>query len=1057
MEGVQLLSLEGRARIGITVNGQSLEVYEGLTLLQSLLQEGVHVPHLCYDLRAPRANGNCGLCMVELSDGRDVKACQTPVREGMSITTNSPRLEDFRKVRLEQLLSDHNADCSAPCVLTCPAGIEIQRYLRAVADGNFEDAVRIIKDDNPFPVVCGRVCPHPCEAACRRTLVDSPVAINLVKRFAADWDMSRPTPWIPDKGVPTGLRIAIVGAGPSGLSAAYYSAVNGHDVTVFDKQPEPGGMMRYGIPEYRLPKATLDQEIDVVKALGVRIVPGRTLGTHLRLEELRTDFDAVYLAIGSWRATPLHLEGENSGSVRLGIEYLQRVAKEIDLPLGETVVVVGGGNTAIDCARTARRLGARSVTLLYRRSREEMPAEPLEVEEALREGIRMEFLAAPTRITEDGGIKQLHCLRMALGEPDRSGRRRPVPVEGSEFTISCDAVIGAVGQSTNTQFLYHDLPVRLNTWGDIDVNGKTMETSEAKVFAGGDCVTGPATVVQAVGAGKRAARAMDDFLRRGYVRPIHEDYSCSRGTLEDLPRHEFESLPRAARAIMPSLPVTERLESFAEVELGLDEEQARAEARRCLRCGCSARFDCDLRLEASSHQISFLEPIHTRPWIPVVRDHPFIIRDPNKCISCGRCITACAEIEGVNVLAYQFSGGHLTVGTHNGQPLSETDCVSCGQCVTSCPCGALDYARERNLVFTAMNDPGQVVVGFVAPAPRSVIAEEFGVTFDKASPFIAGLMRQVGFDKVFDFSFAADLTIMEEATEFLDRVANGGILPQFTSCCPGWVNLVERRYPELIPHLSSCRSPQQMMGATVRNHYAEYLGVPPENLFIVSIVPCLAKKFEAARPEFAPGGRRDVDAVLTTTEFIEMVRMRRINPADVPLQEFDPPYARVSGAGVIFAASGGVAEAALRMAAERLTGEPQPQHLSFTHALGVEGFREARFTAGGRTVGVAVVNGLGNAEPLIRRLLSGEDLGYDFIEIMACPGGCIGGAGHPVIGRVGEMQERLRLIQNIDSTSTFRTSQANPDIVRLYDDFYGEPNSALAHRLLHTSYASFRR
>lgn len=1055
MEGVQLLDLEGRGRLTVTVNGHETQVYEGLTILQALLQEGIHIPHLCYDIRLPRSNGNCGLCMVELGDDtRHVKACQTPIREGMVITTNSRRLEDYRQVRLEQLLSDHNADCVAPCVQTCPANIEIQRYLGAVADGNYEAAVRIIKERNPFPVVCGRVCPHPCEAECRRSLVDEPIAINAVKRFAADWDMAREQPWIPRKQAPTGQRVAVVGAGPSGLSAAYYCARSGHDVTVFERQPHAGGMMRYGIPEYRLPKATLEAEIDVIRSLGVKIMTGKALGTHLRLEDLQRDFDAVYLAIGSWRATPLNLEGETDESVRLGIKYLESVTKEVDLPVGDSVVVIGGGNTAIDCVRTAMRKGATKVQLLYRRTRAEMPAEPHEVEEALREGVEMVFLTAPTAISVRDGVKYLHCIRMELGEPDRSGRRRPIPVEGSEFSIPCDTIIGAIGQSTNTQFLYHDLPVKLNKWGDIDINGRTLETSEAKIFAGGDCVTGPATVIQAVAAGRRAAEAIDQFLQHGYVRPENPNYQCSRGTLEDLPRAEFERTPTAARAKVRSLPLSERI-GFTEVEITLTEDEARAEALRCLKCGCQARFDCDLRQEARAHAVRFETPIHVRPWTPVVRDHPFIVRDHNKCISCGRCIAACAEIEGVNVLAFQFHHGTLSVGTHDGRPLIDTDCVSCGQCVTACPCGALDYIRERDVVFDAMYDPKKLVVGFIAPAPRSVIAAHYRKEPHEASPFIAGMMRRVGFDRVFDFSFAADLTIMEEATEFLDRVASGGRLPQFTSCCPGWVNLVERRYPALIPHLSSCKSPQQMMGATVRNHYAQWAGVDPEDLFIVSIVPCLAKKYEAARPEFAPGGRRDVDAVLTTTELIEMVNMRRISRTEIIPSEFDQPYSRVTGAGVMFAASGGVAEAALRMAVEKLTGEPLREHLYFENVVGLEGFKEARIEAAGRTVKVAVINGLGNAEPVIKRMLGGENLGYDFIEIMACPGGCIGGAGHPVPERAGEMQERLRLITDIDQQSTYRKSQENPDILRLYDEFYGTPNSPLAHRLLHTAYAPY--
>ncbi|HUX71217.1 MAG TPA: NAD(P)-binding protein, partial [Cellulomonadaceae bacterium] len=893
-------------RLTITVNNREIQVFDGLTILDALLKEGIDVPSLCHDIRLTRSNGSCGLCVVEVGTDapRDVKACLTPVHAGMVIQTHTPRLEAYRKVRLQQLLCDHNADCVAPCVQTCPANIDIQTYLSHVADGNYEAAVRVIKDRNPFPSVCGRVCPHPCESECRRSLADEPVAINYVKRFAADWDMARDEPWVPRVAEPSGKRLAIVGAGPSGLSAAYYAAIAGHDVTVFERRSWPGGMMRYGIPEYRLPKATLDKEIALIESLGVTIITRKALGTHINLEDLKRDFDAVYLAIGSWRASPLRIDGEDSKGVWLGIQYLEQVYKEIEIPLGKTVLVIGGGNTAIDCARTALRKGAEHVKLVYRRTRDEMPAQAIEVHEALREGVEMVFLTSPERITSEGESKQLHCLRMELGEPDRSGRRRPLPIDGSDFVIECDTIIGAIGQSTDTGFLYNDLPVRLNKWGDIDIDGNTMQSSETKIFAGGDCVTGPATVIQAVAAGRRAAAAIDEFVMRGYVRPSQEDYSCSRGSLEDLPRDEFEQIPRLARAHLGELEPADRVHSFVEVESGLTEAEARAEAARCLKCGCAKQNDCSLREEATVHGVEFATPLHIRPFSPIVRDHPFIIRDNNKCISCGRCVAACAEVEGPGVLAFQFHEGRLTVGTHNGEPLDMTDCVSCGQCVRACPCGALDYVRERGDVFTAINDPSKVVVGFVAPAVRSVIADEYDIPFEEASAFIAGLMRGVGFDKVFDFSFAADLTIMEETTEFLGRVTSGGVLPHFTSCCPGWVNLVERRYPEMIPHLSSCKSPQQMMGATVKNHFAQQAGVSLDDLYVVSIVPCLAKKYEAARPEFAPDGIRDVDSVLTTTEFLEMITMLRLEPQDVTPGAFDAPYSRVSGAGVLFGASG---------------------------------------------------------------------------------------------------------------------------------------------------------
>jgi formate dehydrogenase major subunit len=1043
--------------ITVQVDGRSVELMGGLTVLQSLLQAGIHVPSLCHDVRLKRSNGNCGLCMVEVGpERRPVKACITPIQAGMEILTHSPAIDAFRAVRMEQLLADHNADCLPPCQQTCPARIDIQRYLALVADGNFEAALRVIKDRNPFPSACGRICPHPCEAQCRRNLVDQPVAINRVKRFAADHDLFSGHPWTPIKAAPSGKHIAIVGAGPSGLSAAYYAAIAGHQVTVFDQRSKAGGMMRYGIPEYRLPKATLDAEIAVIESLGVNIRLGISLGSHINLEDLQRDFDAVYLAIGSWTATPMRLDGENLPGVSLGINYLHSVISGTAAPVGDRVLVVGGGNTAIDCVRTARRHGATKVSLVYRRTQAEMPAEPYEVEEAIAEGVQMEFLTAPESIRQQDGHLVMRCLRMELGEPDRSGRRRPVAIPGSEFDLEADSIIGAIGQRTDTAFLYNDLPVKLNQYGDIDIDPHTMACSEPKIFAGGDCVTGPATVIQAVAAGRRAAEAINEFVSQGYVRPSHEAYNCSRGSLEDLPQAEFAAIPKLVRHQPTELPLDQR-HDFAEVEQVFDEATARAEAHRCLKCGCKARFSCDLRATATGENISYRTPLHTRPYDPITRDHPFIIRDHNKCISCGRCIAACAELEGPGVLAYQFHDGVLTVGTSDGRPLIDTDCVSCGQCVAACPCGALDYVRERPAVFEAINDPKKLVVGFIAPAPRSVLSAKYGVPFGEASAFIAGLMRSVGFDKVFDFSFAADLTIMEETTEFLNRVSSGGVMPQFTSCCPGWVNLVEKRYPELIPYLSSCKSPQAMMGATVKNHFAKKYNVSLDDLYVVSIVPCLAKKFEAARPELAPDGLRDVDAVVTTTEFIEMLDMLRIDPKLIEPSTFDEPYARVTGAGVLFGASGGVAEAALRMAVEQLTGEPLTEHLDFEEIRGLEGFKHAAVTAGDRTVRVAVASGLGNAEPLIKRVIAGEDVGYDLIEIMACPGGCIAGAGNPAPELVQELRDRQEVLVDIDRTSTYRKSQENPDILRLYDDFYGQPNSPLAHQLLHTSYNNLRQ
>lgn len=1037
-------------RIKVNVNGKEIEVYDQLTILQALIQEDINIPHLCYDIRLDRANGNCGLCVVEIGEGDEkfeVKSCQTPIAEGMIITTNSEKLETYRKIRLEQLLSDHNADCVAPCVITCPAKVDIQKYLRHTMSGNYSEALQVIKESNPFPVVCGRVCPHPCEAKCRRSLVDEPVAINYVKRFLADLDINSPSPWMPKLNQGTGKKIAIIGAGPSGLTAAYYSAIFGHDVTVFERQPQSGGMMRYGIPEYRLPKYVLDQEIALIKNMGVKIINGKAIGTHVLLADLQKDFDAVYLAIGSWGATPIQFEG-----VWMGIQYLEHNAKGKDTKTGKRVVVIGGGNTAIDCSRTAIRNGAEKVKILYRRSREEMPAEPYEIEEALHEGVEMEFLISPEKIESKGDKKLIYCQKMELGEPDRSGRRRPIPIEGSEIVIEADTVIGAIGQSTDTRFLYNDLPVKLNAWGDVDINGKTFETSERKIFAGGDCVTGPATVIQAVAAGRHAAESIDSFLTKGYVKEHSHDYKCSRGTFEDLPKWEFEEMPKFERVVMPALDPEARKKSYIEVELGLNEEQAVAEAERCLQCGCKTRYDCNLRTVASDHSVYFTTSAHDRPYFPIIEDHPFIVRDQNKCISCGRCIAACAEVEGPDILTFYIKNGRQLVGTKSGLPLSETDCISCGHCVNACPCGALRYKSEKSEVFKAINDPDKMVVGFIAPAVRAIVAAKYGITADEATPFMAGMLKKLGFDKVFDNAFGADLTILEETTEFLTRVTSGGVMPQFTSCCPGWVNFAERRYPELLPHLSTCKSPQMMMGATIKNHFANLMGIDKKDLFVVSVVPCIAKKYEAKRPEFAPGGIPDVDTVINSGEMLEMMELKRIDPEDVVPQEYDEPYRQVSGAGILFANSGGVAEAALRMAVEKLSGQPLTDHIDFTEIRGFDGIKETTIEAEGIKVRVAVISGLNNAEPVIQKIVNGEEIGYDLIEIMACPGGCISGAGHPVPKKIDSLEKREKVIVDIDKHSKYRKSQDNPDIKKLYEDFYGEANSHLAHELLHTHY-----
>jgi formate dehydrogenase major subunit len=1051
--------------IKIHINEKEVETSPGKTILQTAFEQGIHIPHLCSDVRLQKNEGQCGICVVEIkNEDRFVQACNTRIQDGMEILINSPKVEDYRRVRLEQILSQHNADCVAPCVSECPAHIDIQTYLRQVVNGNFRGALRVIKDKNPFPITCGRVCPHPCEAKCRRGLVDSSIAINYVKRFVADIDISSENPYVHKVKEPTGKRIAIIGAGPAGLSAAYYSAINGHDVTVFDKNYKPGGMLRYGIPEYRLPKALLDKEIDIIKKLGVKIQSGKSLGVHVRLEDLQQDFDSTFLAVGSCTANPMKLEGDRARGVWLGIYFLERITRNVKMDLGDEIVVFGGGNTAIDCARTALRMaGVKKVHLVYRRTKDEMPAEQYEVEEALEEGVQMHFLISPTKIDFDiksRKVTGIHCMKMELGPPDRSGRRRPIPIENSEdIFMKATGVIGAIGQSTDTSFLWDDLPLKRNRWGDVEINGKTMETSENKIFSGGDCVTGPATAIQAVAAGRQAAISMNDFINKGYVHEAKENYSCSRGTLEDLPRYEFMAMPKIPRVKMPKMSVEERIQNNKEVETGLTREKAIEEASRCLKCGCNERSACMLRDEATAHKIEHKKPLRDISFMPITEDHPFIVRDHNKCISCGLCVTLCKDFVGAAALEGYIQEGKLRIGTSNGSILEKTDCVSCGQCVTACPCGALDYRREGDLVFQALNDPKKTVIGFVAPAVRSVIASHYGLKYDEAMPFLAGVLKsyKLGFDKIFDFSFAADLTIMEETSEFLNRVGANKNLPHFTSCCPGWVNFVERRYPELINHLSSCKSPQQMMGSTVKSHYLDWANIKDkkDDVFVVSIVPCIAKKYEAARKEFVTDGNRDVDAVLTTTELLEMIKRTKVNMDEIEPQEYDEPYKHVSGAGILFGVSGGVSEATLRLAVEKLSTAPL-EDIDFKEARGLEGIKEVQVEAKGQKVKIAVISGLKNVEPILEQMKAGIDVGYDLIEVMCCPGGCIDGAGHPKPEDTRELTHRKEILMQLDKTSKIRKSQDNPDILNLYKQFFKEPGSSVAHDYLHTSYSSKR-
>jgi len=492
----------------------------------------------------------------------------------------------------------------APCVQTCPAGINIQGFVALIRVGKYREALELIMEKMPLPGSLGRICPAPCEGKCRRQEVDSPLAISKLKRFAADqvdWDTLEVPP-IERK--PETEKVAIIGAGPAGLSAAYFLAKKGYHPTIFEKAPIAGGVLRYGIPDYRLPPKILEQEVNYIKKLGVDIQLGVSVGKDRPVGGLFEEgFKAIFLAAGAPKSVKLKIENEDAEGVLPGVDYLGRLNYQQPVKTGKKVVVIGGGDVAIDATREAIRQGASEVKMLYRRSRSEMPAVKSEIEAAEEEGIQIELLVNPIKIlTEDGKVSGVRCIRMELGEPDESGRRRPVPVPGSEFDIACDMLIPAIGQQVSSKFLEGTEGVEMTPWGTVAADPVTYQTSFLGIFAGGDLFTGPSNAVEAVAAGQQAAISIEKYLLEEELTEKRPGKPTGRNWKGIPP-----NIVRVPRAKMPVLPVAQRITGYDEVELGFSEEQARTESTRCVLCGscCECKLCVDAcQAKAIDHQMT---------------------------------------------------------------------------------------------------------------------------------------------------------------------------------------------------------------------------------------------------------------------------------------------------------------------------------------------------------------------------------------------------------------------------------------------------------------------